>query len=237
MDDSKSRDNEHESDANSETQYFAAGDVVRVLDDYLEKLKAGQAPTREELLAQYPEIASQLDACLAGLNFLHTAQSTAPRHQQQIGDFRIVREVGRGGMGAVFEAIQVSLGRRVALKILRFSSVSDKDAIERFQREAETVATLHHTNIVPIFFVGSEKSVNYYAMQFIDGRDLAQLIADKESPISPEQVVALGLQAAEALATCASSRRGSSRRKTIELDTRPRRSTVADRLWFGKTSR
>ena len=89
----------------------------------------------------------------------------------------------------------------VALKILRFSSVSDKDAIERFQREAETVATLHHTNIVPIFFVGSEKSVNYYAMQFIDGRDLAQLIrADKESPISPEQVVALGLQAAEALA-------------------------------------
>ena len=79
-------------------------------------------------------------------------------------------------MGAVFEAVQVSLGRRVALKIPRFSSVSDYDAIERFQREAETVATLHHTNIVPIFFVGSEKGVNYYAMQFIDGRDLETIV-------------------------------------------------------------
>ena len=227
MNDSKSHDNEHESDANSETQYFAAGDVVRVLDDYLEKLKAGQAPTREELLAQHPAIASQLDACLAGLNFLHAAQPNAPQHQQQIGDFRIVREVGRGGMGAVFEAIQVSLGRRVALKILRFSSVSDRDAIERFQREAETVATLHHTNIVPIFFVGSEKSVNYYAMQFIDGRDLAQLIADKGTPINPEQVVALGLQAAEALAHA-------HRRGVVHRDVKPSNLILdkEDRLWL-----
>jgi serine/threonine protein kinase len=226
MNDSISRDDEHESNANSETQYFAAGDVVHILDNYLEQLKAGRAPTREELLAQHPQHATQLDACLAGLNFLHTAQSSAPQHQQ-IGDFRIVREVGRGGMGAVFEAVQVSLGRRVALKILRFSSVSDNDAIERFQREAETIATLHHTNIVPIFFVGSEKSVNYYAMQFIDGRDLAQLIADKESPIPAEQAVTLGLQAAEALAHA-------HRRGVVHRDVKPSNLILdkEDRLWL-----
>lgn len=219
-------------ESQSETQqYFAAGDVVRVLDDYLEKLKAGCAPTREELLTQYPELASQLDACLAGLNFLHAAQSATTESmqglQQQIGDFRIVREVGRGGMGAVFEAVQISLGRRVALKILRFSSVSDKDAIERFQREAETVATLHHTNIVPIFFVGSEKSVNYYAMQFIEGRDLAQVIGDSRAQISATQVAAWGLQAAEALAHA-------HRRGVIHRDVKPSNLILdnEDRLWL-----
>ncbi|MDX1926064.1 MAG: protein kinase [Pirellulaceae bacterium] len=224
--DSIPRDDEHAGKANSETQYFAAGDVVRILDDYLEQLKAGRAPSRETLLAQHPELATQLDACLAGLNFLHTAQASTPQHQQ-IGDFRIVREVGRGGMGAVFEAVQISLGRRVALKILRFSAVSDNDAINRFQREAETVATLHHTNIVPIFFVGRDKNVNYYAMQFIDGRDLAQLIADKDYPISPEQVVALGLQAAEALAHA-------HRRGVVHRDVKPSNLILdqEDRLWL-----
>ena len=103
-------------------------------------------------------------------------------------------------MGAVFEAIQVSLGRRVALKILRFSTVSDTEALERFQREAETVATLHHTNIVPIFFVGCEQHVNYYAMQFIEGCNLSEVIADKDAEIPVSQVAGWGLQAAEALA-------------------------------------
>jgi predicted Ser/Thr protein kinase len=175
-----------------------AAELVRILDQHLVELKAGHAPSRTELIARHPELASQLEACLAGLEFIHGAEA-APGRSQRLGDFRIIREVGRGGMGAVFEAEQISLGRRVALKILRFGGVSDPEAIERFQREAETVAKLHHTNIVPIFAVGSERGVNFYAMQFIDGQSLAEVLADKKQPLPPEQVAEWGLQAAEAL--------------------------------------
>ena len=118
---------------------------------------------------------------------------------QRLGDFLIGRKIGQGGMGAVYEAEQMSLGRRVALKVLRFGSVSDPAAIDRFKREAETVANLHHTNIVPIFSVGSEGGVNYYAMQFIEGASLDQVAADQHKPLDPLVVAAWGLQAAEAL--------------------------------------
>ncbi len=181
----------------------SADELVSILDEYLAALKNGTAPTREVLFAIYPHAARQLAACLAGLEFIHGVQSAALQEQSltqhQLGDFRIIREVGRGGMGAVYEAKQVSLARRVAVKVLRFGSASDKESIERFQREAETVATLHHTNIVPIFFVGSEDGVNFYAMQFIDGRDLAAVITDPDFNISSDQVSDWALQAAEAL--------------------------------------
>lgn len=214
-------------DRRDETQPFLSAEaIVQVLDEYLDALKAGQAPSRAELLARHPEMAAQLEACLAGLDFVHQAQ-TGTRPDQRIGDFQLVREVGRGGMGAVFEAIQSSLGRRVALKILRFGPTSDPDSVERFRREAETVAALHHTNIVPIFYVGSEKGVNYYAMQFIEGRDLAAVIADRQSAIRPRDAAAWGLQAAEALAHA-------HRRGVIHRDVKPSNLILdnEDRLWL-----
>lgn len=206
--------------------YLADESVVRILEDYLEALKTGQAPTREQLLAQYPQLAVQLEACLAGIDFIHASQ-TEPTKPQQLGDFRIIREVGRGGMGAVFEAEQVSLGRRVALKILRFGSVSDKDAIERFQREAETIAGLHHTNIVPVYFVGSERGVNYYAMQFIEGRNLAEVMSDHDAKLDPMQVAEWALQAAEALSHA-------HRRGVIHRDVKPSNLILDkdNRLWL-----
>ncbi|MCI0739800.1 MAG: protein kinase [Gemmataceae bacterium] len=176
-----------------------AAELVKILDAYLAEIKAGRAPSKADVVAQHPELASQLEACLAGLEFIHSAESASRAHPQTLGDYRILREVGRGGMGAVFEAEQISLARRVALKILRFGGVSDPEAIGRFQREAETVAKLHHTNIVPIFAVGSERGINFYAMQFIDGKSLAEVLAEKKQPLPPEQVAEWGLQAAEAL--------------------------------------
>ncbi|MEX2027251.1 MAG: serine/threonine-protein kinase, partial [Pirellulaceae bacterium] len=176
-----------------------ASELVRILDEYLAGMKAGRAPSKADLVAQHPELGAQLEACLAGLEFIHAAETSSQAHPQMLGDYRIFREVGRGGMGAVFEAEQISLGRKVALKILRFGGVSDPEAIERFKREAETVAKLHHTNIVPIFAVGSERGVNYYAMQFIDGQSLTEVLAEKKQPLPAEQVADWGLQAAEAL--------------------------------------
>ena len=140
----------------------------------------------------------------------------------ELGDYRLVRELGRGGMGIVYEAEQVSLGRRVALKVLPFAAALDPSQLRRFQTEAHAAAQLHHTNIVPVFSVGCERGVYYYAMQFIDGRTLAQVVLDQQRAVPPGHepswphsgpsalgttsdrarfrlVAELGIQAAEAL--------------------------------------
>jgi hypothetical protein len=102
-----------------------------------------------------------------------------------LGDFRILREVGRGGMGIVYEAEQISLGRRVALKVLPFGAMMEPRQLQRFHTEARAAAGLHHSNIVPVFAVGSAHGVHYYAMQFIEGRTLAQLIGEQRGgPLS-----------------------------------------------------
>ena len=97
---------------------------------------------------------------------------------RQIGDYRILREIGRGGMGVVYEAEQVSLGRRVALKVLPGQVSSDRLVQERFRREARAAARLHHTNIVPVYDVGQDGDVCFYAMQFIQGLGLEAVIAE-----------------------------------------------------------
>src|SRR5260370_5525234 len=93
-----------------------------------------------------------------------------------LGDYRIVREVGRGGMGIVYEAVQISLGRRVALKVLPFTAALDAKQLQRFKNEATAAAQLHHNNIVPIYAIGCERAVHFYAMQFIEGQTLSALI-------------------------------------------------------------
>jgi len=108
-------------------------------------ISPGRAPDRARLLAAHPHLGPQLEQALAGLEFVHQATGRTAEAPAQLGDFRIVREVGRGGMGVVYEAEQISLRRRVALKVLRFGAVADEVAMQRFQREAETVARLHHT--------------------------------------------------------------------------------------------
>src|SRR5262249_56780449 len=88
------------------------------------------------------------------------------------GEYRILREVGRGGMGVVYEAEQESLSRRVALKVLVASGLKDPRRLLRFHREARAAARLHHTNIVPVFGVGESDGTHYYVMQFIPGLGL-----------------------------------------------------------------
>ena len=112
-----------------------------------------------------------------------TATKTELRH---LGDFRIVRELGRGGMGIVYEAVQISLGRRVALKVLRDSASLDSRRLRRFQVEAQAAASLRHPHIVPVFATGSEDGIAYYAMQYIKCRDLARIINELRQDCSSE---------------------------------------------------
>jgi serine/threonine protein kinase/Tfp pilus assembly protein PilF len=188
--------------------------VVRAVQEYLAALEAGQQPDRQEFLARHADIAAALAGCLAGLEFVQSAASQlhAPAGQAlteagpdvhpagPLGDFQIVREVGRGGMGIVYEAVQVSLGRRVALKVLPFAAALDTKQLQRFKNEAQAAAGLHHQHIVPVYAVGCERGMHFYAMQFIDGQTLAQTIADcrlriadsKERAVAPAGVEPTG---------------------------------------------
>jgi serine/threonine protein kinase/WD40 repeat protein len=165
--------------------------LAEVVEEYRAALQAGRRPDRQGLCARYPDLAGALAECLDAVEFMHGAAreagpSDAPpagpavpadvRPGEPVGDFRILREVGRGGMGVVYEAEQVSLRRRVALKVLPFAAVLDPRQLQRFQNEAQAAACLHHPNIVPVYAVGHDRGVHFYAMQLIDGQTLAALI-------------------------------------------------------------
>jgi WD40 repeat protein/serine/threonine protein kinase len=167
--------------------------VIEAVEAYLAALEAGKTPDRRAFLARYPDVAGALAACLDNLEFIQTA---APQLQDAavigpaddspadvssgvpLGDFRLLREIGRGGMGVVYAAEQLSLNRPVAVKVLPFVAGLDAKQLQRFKNEAQTAGSLHHTNIVPVYAVGCERGVHYYAMQFIDGQSLAAMIQE-----------------------------------------------------------
>jgi len=125
---------------------------------------------------------------------------------QQLGDYQILREVGRGGMGVVYEAQQLSLGRHVAIKVLPAHALLDARQLGRFQREARSAAKLHHTNIVPVFGVGEQDGLHYYVMQFIQGLGLDLVLDELRRLRDPRAKGA----AAEAPGKSKSGSRGSS---------------------------
>lgn len=166
--------------------------VVQVVQDFLEAWELGLNPDRRVYIERYPELADAVAHCLEGLEFLqgeiHASRSrqlsqawtdptaTAERVPRTLGDFQIIRPLGRGGMGIVYEAMQLSLARPVALKVLPFTSTFDEQQLKRFKIEAQAAALLHHTHIVPIYAVGCERGVHFYAMQLINGQSLAAVI-------------------------------------------------------------
>jgi serine/threonine protein kinase/tetratricopeptide (TPR) repeat protein len=179
-------------------------ELAQALDAYLADLEAGRPVDANEVVAAHPAVADRLRACLIGLHQIeqgHDALSTpadaakpGPR-AAQLGDYQLLREVGRGGMGVVYEAEQMSLGRRVALKVLPFAAALDPKQLQRFKTEAQAAAQLHHTNIVPVHAVGCERGVHYYAMQFIEGLTIAALIHQLRSAAGKEGAVATDIAA------------------------------------------
>lgn len=165
--------------------------LAELVADFTNRLQAGEAVDVEVFIQQHLDQADSLRRLLPPLQVLAelgrsgeagvatplNAQDGEP-HGGQLGDFRIVCEVGRGGMGIVYEAEQVSLRRRVALKVLPFAATLDPRRLQRFRNEATAAAQLHHTNIVPVHAVGCERGVHYYAMQYIEGQTLAAVIGE-----------------------------------------------------------
>jgi serine/threonine protein kinase/Tfp pilus assembly protein PilF len=163
----------------------------QLAEEFLERYRRGERPALTEYTARHPELAEQIRELFGALVLMEDvrpvpatvvdAAKGAPAGTgapQRLGEYRIVREIGRGGMGVVYEAVQESLGRRVALKVLPAGALGDARHVERFQREARAAARLHHSNIVPVFAVCQDSGTHYYVMQYIEGRPLDEVLAE-----------------------------------------------------------
>ena len=158
--------------------------LARLFDELCMKLQAGQAVDLAAYLGKHPEQSEELSELLPAVQLLFDLRAaeepaSAGRVEPEIGvlgDFRLIREIGHGGMGVVYEAEQMSLGRCVASKILPFASVLKPTQLQRFQNEIHIAATLDHPNIVRVFAVGCDRGVHHFAMQLIEGQSLAEVI-------------------------------------------------------------
>ena len=166
-------------------------EIIARIDRYQRLDSQDRPAAKKELISEFPHLANDLEACLNGLNLIEgygpdlyggapepaTSELELP-DREDLGDFRIIREIGRGGMGVVYEAEQRSLGRRVALKVLPYAAFLDTIRLQRFRQEAQAAAALRHQNIVHVHCVGIERGVHYYAMDLIEGHSLAEVIIE-----------------------------------------------------------
>ena len=156
--------------------------------DFVERIRRGEHPSISEYAAEYPALAEEIGELfptIAKMEQLKRERSPASeggspldgKVPPELGDFHLLHEIGRGGMGIVYEAEQRSLRRRVAVKVLPQSSLLRPRQLQRFEREAQTAAKLHHTNIVPVFGVGAEGNYHFIVMQLISGVGLDEVLA------------------------------------------------------------
>jgi serine/threonine protein kinase/WD40 repeat protein len=160
--------------------------IGQIADEFTQRLNRGEQPDIEAYVKLHPELAGVVREALTALLLVRSVPADQAASGLELGvtgavagclgDFRIIRELGRGGMGVVYEAEQISLGRAVALKVLPFAATLDPRQLQRFKKEAQAAAHLHHPNIVPVYAVGCERGVHYYAMQLVDGQTLAATI-------------------------------------------------------------
>lgn len=207
---------------NSDSEFAGA------VEELAARVLNGDAADTEEILQRFPQFEPQLRDMLSTLAALAEWKGSdsppiAPARDEtvllpldrQLGDFRIVRELGRGGMGIVYEAEQISLQRRVALKVLPFASLISERQLRRFKNEALAAASLRHPNIVGVYGTGCERSVHFYAMELIDGCDLSQVIQrlqerSDEKATDGDQMMAAGDRTTAVVAQL-STKRDSSR--------------------------
>ena len=161
-----------------------------VVEDFTARLRQGERPGIQEYSNKHPGMSEEIEELLTSVAMIeelktqsNSSSDSLKREMKEImrldriGDYRIVRELGRGGMGVVFEAVHESLGRRVAIKVMPNRTFDDEKYLERFRREAHAAANLHHTNIVSVFGIGQTGEHHYYVMEFVDGKSLSAILA------------------------------------------------------------
>ncbi len=170
--------------------------VDELAEQYLRRRRRGEHPTPAEYASRYPEHAARILELFPALELIEGLKPTPDDHidfsgdaggalepvggglPRRLGDYTLLREIGRGGMGIIYEAEHQSLKSHVALKVMHSRFRADRGYVRRFQTEARSAAKLHHTNIVPVFDFGEQDGVCYYAMQCIVGVGLERVLDD-----------------------------------------------------------
>ena len=192
---------------------------VEVLaEEFAERLRGGELPQVEDYCQRLPEHAELLRAVLSTVLATERVSgqpseaATCGRTDVPLtvpataGDFQLLREIGRGGMGVVYEALQKSLKRRVALKVVNQLIAGSEKQLRRFRREAESAARLHHSNIVPVYGFGEDQGLQFYAMQLIEGATLSEVLESLRDP-GPSAVRTPGSSGVRTLRAAAAVRR------------------------------
>ncbi|HEX4613049.1 MAG TPA: protein kinase [Urbifossiella sp.] len=203
----------------------AADPFGQIADEFVDAFRQGKRPSVEEFARRYPDHAAEIHELLPALVLMEKAKAApgstgepgpapppaGPAPVGQLAEYQLLREIGRGGMGVVYEAQQLSLGRHVAIKVLPRHALLDPKQLGRFQREARAAARLHHTNIVPVYGVGEQDGVHFYVMQFIQGLGL-DLVLDElrrlrgKTPPPPVGAAAPGPDAAATVSAVVAAR-------------------------------
>lgn len=196
---SRERDPNLKNAANSERGKGSAGSEALDLDEiselFLKEYRAGKKPTVEEFAARFPQFAEEITDLFPALSLLEresgndsisnysssvARKGIEPTDLKRLKNFRIIREIGRGGMGVVYEAWDEALERIVALKVMKIFPGEEEQTLNRFRREARTAAGLHHTNIVPVYGYDAVDDHFFYSMQLIDGVSLDEFMSLRE---------------------------------------------------------
>lgn len=169
--------------------------IEAVAAEYAERCRCGERVSIEEYAQRFPDLADEIRnlfpaiKAMEQLNAKRAMDSGATRNRipEQFGDYRVIGEIARGGMGIVYEAEQLTLGRRVAVKVLPRHALTRERDIRRFEREAQTAAKLHHSNIVPVFGVGQDDGHHYIVMQLIRGVGLDEILSETKRMVTGER--------------------------------------------------
>ena len=167
--------------------------LEQVVERFTEEVRSGNNPDVDQWVQNYPHLSDELSDLLSSVAMIEGLKNFSPSASlpqsrfanveipDYLGEYKIVREIGRGGMGIVLEAVHETLGRRVAIKVMAPGAMTNPSHFERFHREAIAAASLHHTNIVSVFGAGEDQGFHFYVMEFVDGQSISQLLKNQIS--------------------------------------------------------